>query len=138
MKTNVVEKCQSLFTLAQKDGECTTSTEKEESDGDAVGYGSRNERTHHTLKSGPFVIKTTEDKWKNWNPVSDQEGITYYLEILRGSKNIFSAVRNGTKKEDRFTSGDERFAGRNETEAGNWTVSSGRMPVKFLKEGGGR
>lgn len=132
MEDRIVKTCERLYKLARKSGKRTTRSDSTRSEGKAVGYGSRSDETHHTLASGAFTIKATKDVWVMWNPTSDSSGTTRTLEILRGKKIIFSASCDGPKHNDRFTYGDERHVGEENTKAESWKREIGKIPVKYI------
>ena len=132
----VVEVCERLYKIAEEKGEPTTSYDSERSEGENVGYGSRHDRTHYTLQDEPFAIKATKDSWVRWNPTADWNGTTRSLELLCNGKKIFEAMCDGTKRVQRFTAGDERYAGSKTEEAKSWMVLYGdpkNLPAKYLK-----
>ncbi len=136
LTVEVAEACERLYALAKKKGKQTTSYDSERSKGENVGYGSRHDRTHYTLQDGRFTIKATEDAWVQWNPTADWNGTTRELEIIRGGKMVFESTYYGTEHVQRFTPGDERYAGSETKKAKSWMILDGdpkTLPVKYRR-----
>lgn len=137
MDEQTLKTCEYLYELAVKNGEKTDSYDSERSEGEATGYGSRHGRTHYTLADGAFVIKATSDQWVRWNPTADWNGTTRQIEVFCGGKSVFMASCDGNRHVQRFSAGDERYAGSKVEEATPWKIFGGdieELPAKYMKK----
>jgi hypothetical protein len=123
---------QELFDRALKEGKKEKDREYQGDRQRAGSYvnGFKDFTTVAALQIKGFTVQATQVDWQTFNPGADKDGSRYVLKILKGTKVVLEATREGASTSKNFGY-EERYIDTTQTPEGEWQVVQGEFPKKL-------